>query len=580
MEQKYTWDKYVEGVLSKQIPACEFVRLACQRHTSDIERSKQNGQDGFRYEFDKERARRVIDFFCRLKLTKGLPEPQNFTPRPWQQFIIASLFAWVDKENGLRRFRSAHIMVPRKNGKSTTFAGVGLYGLLSDDEMGAEIYSAATKKDQAKFIWDAAVEFRRSSGNLANYVKKSVTALYVPSTNSKFAALSSDEDGMDGLNSHIALIDELQNHKTDVVYGRMDTSTAARRQPLILSIATAGVDRNSICWDKHEYGVKVLNGIFKDDTFFAYLSEADKDDNWEDERTWIKANPNYGVSVNPEDLRRKAEEAKNQPSRRNDFLRLHLNIWTQQDTAWMPIEKWLKCSFPIAAGEKDKKRDTDLRDYRNRPAVEDALCGRRPYAGLDLSERGDITALMLLFPPNADDPHWVTLGTYFVPQEGIVEKVKRDRVRYDIWAQEGRIIATPGNVVDYDFVRAETIRQFKKFRFLELGVDPWNALQLSQQLIGEGVPVIEVQQGFKSLSDPTKELMAWVLEKKLNHLGDPVLAWMAGNIAVAKDAAGNIKPDKAKARDRIDGISALVTAGSRALLRKRSVYSSRGIVTL
>jgi phage terminase large subunit-like protein len=577
MQQKYTWDKYASGVLSKEIPACEFVRLACQRHVSDIERSR---SDEFNYRFDEASAKRVIDFFCRLKLTKGLPEPKKFIPEPWQQFILASLFGWVRKDNGLRRFRSGHIMVPRKNGKSSMFAGVGLYGLMADGEMGAEVYSAATKKDQAKFIWDAAVEFRRASGNLAQFVKKSVASLYVFETNSKFAPLSSDEDGMDGLNTHIALIDELQNHKTDVVYGRMDTSTAARRQPLILSIATAGVGRNTLCWEKHEYGVKVLNGIFKDDTFFAYLSEADKGDDWEDERTWIKANPNYGVSVNPDDLKRKAEEAKNQPSRRNDFLRLHLDIWTQQETSWMPIEKWLACSFPITVEENGAKRNLDLRDNRNREAIEKSLVGRRPYAGLDLSERGDITALMLVFPPTETDARWTALGTYFVPQEGIVEKVKKDRVRYDIWAGEGRIIATPGNVVDYDFVRAEINRQFLKFRFIELGVDPWNALQLSQQLIGEGVPVVEVQQGYKSLSDPTKELMAWVLDKKLNHLGDPVLAWMAGNIAVAKDPAGNIKPDKAKARDRIDGISALVTAMSRALLRKRSVYMDRGIITL
>lgn len=577
MKQKYTWDKYVQGVLGKDIPACEFVRLACKRHAEDIERSK---SPEFKYEFSAAKAQRIVDFFCRLKLTKGLTEPKAFLPEPWQQFNLASLFGWARKDNGLRRFRSGHIMVPRKNGKSHLFAGIGLYGLLADEEMGAEVYSAATKKDQAKFIWDAAVEFRRASGNLANYVRKSVAALYVIETSSKFAALSSDEDGMDGLNSHIALIDELQNHKTDVVYGRMDTSTAARRQPLILSIATAGVGRNSICWEKHEYGAKVLNGIFKDDTFFAYLSEADKDDDWQDKKTWIKANPNYGISVNPEDLERKAEEAKNQPSRRNDFLRLHLNIWTQQETSWMPIEKWLACSFPIKVKAGDAQRDADLRNPRNRESVEDALVGRRPYAGLDLSERGDITALMLLFPPNETDPRWTTLGSYFVPEEKIVEKVKNDRVRYDVWQQEGRIIATPGNVVDYDFVRNEIIRQHRKFHFLELGVDPHNALQLNQQLIGEGVPVVEVQQGWRTLSDPTKELMAWTLEKKLNHFGDPVLAWMAGNIAVWKDAAGNLKPDKAKARDRIDGIAALVTAMSRALLRKRSIYSDRGIIML
>lgn len=576
-----TWDYWIEGVLSGNVPVCSFVKKACERHVRDLERSQQDDPK-FKFYFSTKRAKYIIDFFSALQLTKGLPRPgKPFVPEPWEQFILISLFGWLHKTTKLRRFRKGHIMVPRKNGKSHLFAGIGIFGLYADNEMGAEIYSAATKKDQARMIWDAAVEFRRNSGNLAQKIDKSVGALFVRSTSSKFVPLSSDEDGLDGLDVHFGLIDELQNHKTDVVYERIITGTSSRRQPLLLSIATAGTNTESPCWREHEYAANILLGDFIDETYFAFLSEADKDDDWESELTWKKCNLNLGISKTWDYMRAQYEGAKNEPAKLNAFLRLDLNRWTQQDTAWMDMHKWRMCVSPIQIPDADTGALRKI-NLGSKLEVEDAMLAqwRQPFAGLDLSERNDITSLTLLFPPHQNDPHWVIQAYHFVPDECVEKRSKNDRVPYDLWINQGLINKTPGSQVDYDFVKAEVLRLHHKLHFQGMAVDPHNALMLNNQLIGDGVPVVEVQQGWKSLSDPTKELMSWTLAKKINHLNDPVMNWMMGNVAVWKDPAGNIKPDKSKARERIDGPVALVNAIFLALSRSYSVYSDRGVLTI
>jgi len=578
----FPWDAYVRGVLEEIIPACRFIKLACQRHLDDLESSK---DEKWLYRFDVGKAKRIVKFFTALQLTEGLPYPgKPFKPELWQAFIIASIFGWVKKADGLRRFRKGHITVPRKNGKSPTFAAIGLYGLAYDDEMGSQVYSAATKKDQAKIIWDHAMQFRRHSGDLAQKIDKSVNALFVRDTNSKFQALSSDEDGLDGLNVHMGLIDEFQNHKTDVAYERINTSTTSRRQPLILTTGTAGTSRESPMFREHEYAANVLTGDFHDDTYFAYLAEADQDehgryDDWEDEETWKRCNPNFGVSVNMENMRIEANAAKNEPAKLNSFLRLHLNIWTSSDSAWMNMDRWRQSLDKIEHKHDDGR--LEVIDPRNKEAVENAMLShwRLPFAGLDMSSKIDLTALVLLFPP-VGKQKWLVLPYFFVPADCVEKRSKNDRVPYDLWIREGLITATPGQTVDYDFVKAEVLRLHHKLHFKGLGVDPWNSLMLSNQLRGDGIPVIEVQQGYKSLSDAMKELMAWVLGKKICHTNDPVLNWNMGNVSAAMDPAGNIKPDKEKSRERIDGVSALVNAVFLALSQQYSVYTDRGIVTI
>lgn len=577
IEKVQAWTAYIDGVLTGDIPACEAVKFACKRHVSDLEKSK---SDEFLYRFSPGLAKRVLDFFGTLQLTKALKKPRHFEPELWQCFILAMLFGWVRKDDGNRRFRRAYITVGRKNGKSHLLAGVGLYGLVADGEYGAEVYSVATKKDQARMIFDAAVEFRRSSGNLKSLVTHKNSTLSVIGTGSKFQALSSDEEGMDGLNVHVGMIDEFQNHKLDTTYERITTATAARRQPLILTIGTAGVDRLSPCGREYNLAKRILQGDADDDTYFAYVAEADEEDDWEDEAIWAKANPNLGVSVNIEDLRAKAQEARNEPAKLNSFLRLHLNIWTQQAYVYIPMHRWRECVGEVKTTEKDGR--VVVVDPRNRVAVEDAMLAqwRPPFVGLDLSSKEDITALAMLFPPKQAEESWVVTCRFWVPQDCVAKRAKKDRVPYDLWIRDGLITATPGEVVDYEYVKADVVKLHHKLHFQASGCDPWNALMLINALKGEGVPVVEVQQGFRSLSDATKTLLAWTLGKKISHLNDPVLNWMCGNMAVAMDPSGNVKPDKEKARERMDGMAAIVNAIFVALSRQQSIYASRGILTI
>lgn len=576
-KQLQPWDFYIEGVLSGNIIACEAVKLACQRHVNDLESSK---GDSYSYKFDVARAVRVLSFFKAMKLTKALKKPRSFRVEPWQAFILAMLYGWVRKDDSNRRFRRAYLTVARKNGKSHLLAGIGLYGLIADDEFGAEVYSVATKKDQAKMIFDAAVEFRRHSGNMKQYVTHKNSTLSVLATGSKFQALSADEEGLDGLNISLGLIDEFQNHKNSNVYERISTGTGARLQPLIITIGTAGTDRLSPCGLEYGLAKRILHGDANDDTYFAYIAEADEDEDWEDETIWAKANPNINVSVNIEDLRAKAQEAKNEPAKLNSFLRLHLNIWTQQEYVYIPMHRWRECVGEVRT--VDEKGAEVVVNAKNRVAVEDAMLAqwRLPFAGLDLSSKNDITALVMLFPPGGKDTRWVVTCRFFVPQDCVAQRAKKDRVPYDLWVRDGLITATPGEVVDYEYVKAEVVKLHHKQHFQTTGVDPWNAIMLLSALKGEGVPVVEVQQGYRSLSDPTKELLAWVLSKKISHLNDPVLNWMCGNLAVAMDPSGNVKPDKERARERMDGMAALVNAIFVALARQQSVYATRGLLTM
>jgi phage terminase large subunit-like protein len=572
------WDWFVQGALSGNIKVCELVRLACQRHQDDLERSK---REDFPYKFSSARARYVIDFFKKtLVLTKGLPKPRAFEPEPWQQFILAVLFGWIRKDDGLRRFRKANIGVPRKNGKSHLLAGIGLYGLLADGEYGAEVYTAATKKDQAKMIFDAAVEFRRNSEYLKPLIAYKNSTLSVMSTGSKFVALSSDEDGLDGLNVSLGEVDEYQNHKTDVVRERIATGTSQRLQPLVITIGTAGTDRLSPAGREHDLSVRVLRREAEDETYFAFISEADENDDWESEDVWAKVNLNLGVSKTWEYMRSEAQGARNDPSKLNAFKRLDLNIWTQQEYVYLPMNRWRLCVGEVRTTDDQGK--VIVVNPRDREAVEAAMRAqwRLPIGGMDLSSKDDITALVNLFPPKDDDPRYVITCRFWVPQDGIERRSKNDKVPYDLWAKSGLISTTPGETVDYDFIRAKVDELNQKLHYQVVGCDPWNALQLMQQLKAAGVPIMQVTQSFRNLQDATKELLAWTLSQKIQHLGDPVLTWMAGNMAVRKDAAGNVMPDKSLARERMDGISALVNAIYCSLQRAVSVYSSRGIITI
>ncbi len=547
--------EYAEAVVSGEILAGELIRQACARHLRDLEAGAGRG-----LYFDEDAAQHAIEFFGWLKHSKGEWAGESFRLEPWQQFIVGSIFGWK-RADGLRRFRNAYVEIPRKNGKSTLASGVGLYLLVADGEPGAEVYTAATKRDQARITHGEATRMVKASPALRKRVRVFKDNLNVPATNSKYEPLGADADTMDGLNLHGALIDELHAHKTRGVVDVLDTATGARRQALIFEITTAGWDRLSVCWQHHRYSEQVLQAIVEDDTWFAFVASIDKEDDWTDPTVWAKANPNWGVSVKPDDLARKAERAKSIPAEQNAFKRLHLNVWTEQADRWMDVAKWDECD-----GEVDREK----------------LAGRRCYVAVDLSSTSDITAAVALFPDDEEPVGYDILPFFWVPEETVIERTRSGNVPYLTWAEQGFIETTEGNVIDYRAIEARIGELAEEFTIAELGYDPWSATQISIHLQEEGLNVVPVRQGFQTMSEPTKELMSLVLAGRIRHGGNPVLRWMASNMVVKQDPAGNLKPDKSKSTEKIDGVVALIMALDRAIRNGNagSVYEERGILVI
>jgi phage terminase large subunit-like protein len=530
---------YARAVAGGQILSNRLVRVACERHLADLTSATGSG-----FRFDRAAAQHAIDFFGFLRHSKGEWAGQTFELAPWQVFVVGCLFGW-QQSDGLRRFRTAYCAVPRKNGKSTLSAGIGLYLLVSDGEQGAEIYSAATSRDQARIVFDEAKRMVGSSPALQRRVGILINNLHVAATTSRFMPLSSDASTMDGLNVHGAIIDELHAHRNRHVVDVLETATGARRQPLLFEITTAGYDRHSICFEHHDYSIKVLEGTVPDDSWFAFIAAADEDDDWSAPEVWRKANPNFGLSVKEDDLARKAEKAIALPGAQNAFRRMHLNEWTEQAERWIDVAAWDACDGLI-----------DLDQLRGRPC----------FGGLDLSTTTDVTALAWVFPPKDDDDLWQVLSRYFVPADNLRKRAERDRVPYDLWAAQGFIEATPGNVVDYGAIEQRILADSALFQVREIAYDPWNATHIALRLQEEGAAMVEFRQGFRSMAAPTRELEKLIVSKKLAHGGNPVTRWMAANVAVAQDPAGNLKPAKDKSTERIDGIVALIMAIGRALV--------------
>lgn len=581
--------EYARNVVDGITPAGRLVRLACERHLRDLEEGPARG-----LVWNLDAAEHAIAFYGFLRHSKGEWAGQPLTLELWQMFIVGSLHGWLrpeldaaDEPTGklVRRFRTAWNEIPRKNGKSTIAAGEALELLVADAEPGAEVYCAATKKDQARIVWEEAARMVKKSPALSKRIQVLKSNLNIPGTASKLEPLGADEDTLDGLNIHAAIVDEVHAHKTRGVVDVLETATGARRQPLIFYITTAGYDRTSVAWELHEYAIKVLSGVVDDDSFFAYIATCDDGDDWRDEATWAKANPNLGVSVKLDDLRRLCKKAEHSVAAQNAFKRLRLNIWTEQAERWLDVDVWQKGA--TGPGKID----------------EAALRGRRCFVGLDLSSTTDLTAEALLFPP--DDPEseepleskWLVLWRFWIPRHTLDNgsRAHREAELLSNWAKAGWITLTDGNVIDYDEIRAQVKADGDVFKIAEVAFDPWNASDISVKLEGDGFTVVPVRQGFATLSEPSKKLekmlLAAVNEKKeiaeggseILHGGNPVAGWMASNVAARHDPADNIKPDKAASADRIDGIVALIMAISRAMIepiKKPSVYEKRGIIEL
>lgn len=488
--------------------------------------------------YDEEAAERAVQFFAKcLTHTKGEWKGQPFILSDWQaDEIIRPLFGWKRKD-GTRKYRTCLIQIPRKAGKSMLAAGIAAYLLFSDNEPAAEVYSAAVDREQARIVFDMAKGMIDGSKPLRDRASVYKQSIVVPSTGSSYKVLSSDSNSKHGFSASGIVLDEGHAMPNQELWDVLTTSTGARRQPLAVMISTAGYDKHSFFYAQYEYACRVRDGIVNDTAFLPVIYEADKDDDWTLPATWHKAHPGLGVSVKEEYFAAECEKAKQMPSYENTFKRLLLNIWTESNTRWIPGDLWDACG-----GDQIE------------------LEGRHCYAGLDLASTTDIAAFVMAFPV---DGIVYLKCLFFVPEEGIKRRSERDHIDYGVWAREGHIIATEGAVIDYDVIRNTINELAEQYQIKEIAVDRWNATQISTQLGGDGFDLIGHGQGFASLSAPTKELERRILSKQINHGSNPVLAWMASNVQIEQDAAGNMKPSKSKSTSRIDGIAATLMALSR-----------------
>jgi phage terminase large subunit-like protein len=548
--------EYAKQVVSGKIPACKSHKASCKRFLTDL---KTAGKRGFYLDIEAgDEAIEFIETFC--VHIKGEWAGTPLSLEPWQQFIVFNLFGWKRKSDDCRRFRTAYIEVPRKNGKSSLAAAIGLYMLVLDGEEGAEIYSAATKRDQAKIIFDAAKAMVQKSPSLKKKIGTFTNNLHITSTASKFEPLAADSQTMDGLNIHCALVDEVHAHKTSDVWDVLETATGARRQSLLLAITTAGFNRQTVCFNLHQYTQKVAEGSLEDDTFFGIIFSIDEKDKWDDPKAWAKANPNLGISVKLDDIERLAFKAKEIPAAQNAFRRLRLNEWTEQENRWLEMTIW------------DRVKDAEWN-------ASDITYG---YGGLDLGSTGDIAALGIVLP--LPDGRVVCKARMWVPEENIDKRVHKDRVPYNIWAEQGWLTLTPGNIIDYNFIHTDIMEIAEELNLREIAFDRWNATQLTTNLAEEGITMVPFGQGYASMAAPTKEFETLLLSEKLLHGDNPVLNWMASNVAVRADPAGNRKPDKSASHEKIDGIVGIVMALGRLIVHEnteqKNPYAERGVLVV
>jgi phage terminase large subunit-like protein len=496
--------------------------------------------------FDESKADRAQRFFENVLVhTKGRWAGKKFKLADWQRDeIIRPLFGTVN-EDGTRQYRRAYIECARKQGKSELAAGIALYLLLMDGEQGAEIYGAACDREQAGLVYQVASGMVKRVPELARVCKvvDSRKTITVESTGSFYRAIPADAAGAHGYNSHGIIFDELHAQPNRDLWDVLTTSTGARTQPLVFAITTAGFDRESLCWQEHEYARKVIDGVIDDPKYFARIWSTPEDADWTDEKVWRAANPALGDFRDIGEMRDMCLKAREMPSVENAFRRLYLSQWTQSETRYIPMEAWA-----ASAGSVDFE----------------ALRGRDCYAGLDLATVNDVAALTLVFPPEGDSDAYKCLPFFWIPEENMHERVRRDRVPYDVWARQGFVTATPGNVIDYAFIRAKMNELADIFSIREVAFDRWGATKISTDLQEDGFTMVQFGQGFASMSAPTKELLRLVLDRRLHHGNHPVLRWMCDNLVVRMDPAGNVKPDKEKSTEKIDGMVALVMALDRA----------------
>ena len=514
--------------------------------------------------YDAAKADRAVTFIENLRHTKGKWAGKRFWLLPWQEQIIRDVFGIVD-EKGNRQFRTAYVEIGKKNGKSELAAAVALYLLFADNEPSAEVYGAAADRQQASIVFDVAKQMVEMSPALMRRCKiMGATKRIVNYSNSGFYQVLSAEVGTKhGFNVSGLVFDEIHAQPNRKLYDVLTKGSGdAREQPLFFIITTAGTDRNSICYELHTTALDLMNGRKIDPSFYPVVYGLADDDDWTDEANWYKANPSLGHTIGIDRMRDAFLSAKDNPAEENIFKQLRLDIWTSSTVCWIPDQIYDK----------------------GNPQIDVAtLKGRVCYAGLDLSSTSDITAFVMVFPPRSEEEKYIVLPYFWLPEDTLELRCRRDHVPYDVWAQQGFIMTTEGNVIHYGFIEKCIEEQAKLYDIREIAVDRWNATQMIQNLEDDGFTMVPFGQGYKDMSPPSKELFKLLMEGNVIHGGNPVLRWMAQNVVMRQDPAGNIKPDKDKSTEKIDGIVALIMALDRCIRHEgdsSSVYDERGLFVL
>ena len=570
------WALAEKGLAGKRIGVCfdialwngrrrdgawrEEVRLVAMRKLKKYRPTKFRARGSV---YDKAAADYAVSFIECLCHTKGTWAGKPFELIDWQEQIIRDVFGTV-KGNGYRQFNTAYVEIPKKQGKSELAAAVALLLTCGDGEERAEVYGCAADRQQASIVFEVAADMVRMCPALNRRVKilaSQKRIVYQP-TNSFYQVLSAEAYSKHGFNIHGVVFDELHTQPNRKLFDVMTKGSGdARMQPLYFLITTAGTDTNSICYETHQKAVDILEGRKADPTFYPVIYGADEAADWTDPKVWKKANPSLGITVGLDKVKAACESAKQNPGEENSFRQLRLNQWVKQAVRWMPMAKWDACGFRVDA---------------------EGLEGRECYGGLDLSSTTDITAFVLVFPPLDEEDKFCVLPYFWIPEETLELRVRRDHVPYDVWARQGFLETTEGNVVHYGYIEKFIERLGERFNIREIAFDRWGAVQMVQNLEGMGFTVVPFGQGFKDMSPPTKELMKLVLEQMVAHGGHPVLRWMMDNIFIRTDPAGNIKADKEKSTEKIDGAIAMIMGLDRAIRcgndTRESVYDTRGLL--
>lgn len=526
-------ERYIADALSGKIVLSKTTLLTFERHRADLMVAPENG-----WYFDKKAVERVFDF---CKFLKHSPDKRTwvpFDPEPWEAAIIYLIFGWK-KKDGTRRFNYAYIEIPKKNGKTTFAAVFADYLLFFDGEEEAEVYCAASVEKQARICFAAAKKMIEHSPDLKRRTKILTKNINIPSTSSKMEMLGRDSESMEGINPSAAIIDEYHVWKNNEVFENIQSATVNRTQPLVVIITTSGRDKTLPCYNYRALCIDILKGIKRQDDTFAIIYTPDEGDDWRDPVTWKKANPNYGVSVIPSRFKSEFEGAVNDPRKEVSFKTKNLDLWVDAPEVWIPDDKWMKCSH----GTK-----------------EEDLKGKACYWGLDIASHVDINALGLFFPEVNGHP--VFKMYYWIPEAKIEEK--KDRVDYATWVKAGRIKTTEGDVIDIDSMVEDIMKISRQFLCEGLAFDPAKAFHgVIQGLAKNGFPQDKLdmyKQNIMEMSGPSKEFEKMAMSGVLDHLNDPVLRWMLGNVQLYQDINNNIKPDKKRSKDKIDGVVAIINA--------------------